>query len=323
MSSSATPGGGRPDELTLMWTLAANADLDTDTDTDQGPAGTQDPTGVVDAERAERRDRYVRQVLREFGVDRRRLDTLALRCSMTAADQQVRQNMPDYAGEDLAGLWRLAADLLERAVALVDAADAAGPDGRAGLAVELERELHPVVEPYRQGLGHRHSWPRRLARRASPLWWARRWWAAARVELVTEPFGSADGPFDGGPQWRIRVRLGGVDVGKLGYSICHTCRLGHVAKLEVYPRWQGRGLGAAALAAARAQAGPGYRWVTTGQFTTARSYWRRVGRTTGAGYQAIDGLGCEHLDPPPPSTPRLGTSPPADGLTPDGLDLAP
>lgn len=315
------------EDLVRVWTLAANADLDDSPGAGQSSHAGGGPDPARMAARAQRHQRYAREVLRTVGADPDRLVELVERCRRrlaeaglpTAGTSRAISTTTGGSGDDAAGLWVVAVELLERASAMIAAADVTGPRGREELEADLYRERHPdpVPEP-EPGLWDRHRWPRRAARRLNLAWWIRRWSAAVRVELVAGPF-----PSSAGPQRLIVLRLpgqqlgqddgqdGGQVIGRFGYSLCHVCRLGWVAKLEVDPRWQDRGLGARALAAARAEGGAGYTWVTTGQFVNSRSFWRRIGHVTGAGYTAAPGAPCAHL-----AEPRREVR-----LSDDGLDL--
>jgi len=83
------------------------------------------------------------------------------------------------------------------------------------------------------------------------------------------------------------------DIGHVVFQVCHECKTGFVAKISVDETHQGVGIGSRALAHLRAQV-PGYRWSTTGQYITARTFWQRTARRAGGGYE-VSGH-CEHID---------------------------
>lgn len=160
-------------------------------------------------------------------------------------------------------------------------------------ADELTAENTWDPPPYRQGAGHRYIWPRRALRRFDPRYWVRRVHVRATIRMVHHPASHGD-------YQQIEMMLGDVQVGRLDYMICTDCRIGFVGKISIDPDMQGRGLGTRALELARRQA-VGLRWCTSGQYVTARTFWRSVGRRTGDSYQpANDDLRpCAHMDPRP------------------------
>jgi hypothetical protein len=87
--------------------------------------------------------------------------------------------------------------------------------------------------------------------------------------------GGADGvpPSDEGTAdyHEIEMLIGDREVGTFQYKLCHICRMGFVAKISIDVDQQGRGLGTRALEEGRRQA-PGYRWWTSGQDATAKTF---------------------------------------------------
>jgi hypothetical protein len=125
-------------------------------------------------------------------------------------------------------------------------------------------------------------------RRASPIWWYRRLEARLTVTVVS-------GTYDNASYQERIFMIGNEDVGHVVFQICRPCRAGYIGKISVYEPYQDRGIATRALADLRAEV-PGYRWSTSGQYSTARTFWRRTSRQAGGGYETAGP--CEHIDPP-------------------------
>jgi len=180
-------------------------------------------------------------------------------------------------------------ELIDAACAVVDAHLDQGGDRAVDVAGELRAELFPEAPPYVQGRWHRHELRRRLLRRANPLWWLRRL-AAGRARLVHVALRQTGA----GSVEQLKIMLGGKEVGRVKYQLCHECRRGRIGKISVNPSMQDRGLGTQAIRHLRAQT-PGYTWCTTNQYETARSYWVRVARLTGDTYTDEPAAACHHI----------------------------
>lgn len=108
------------------------------------------------------------------------------------------------------------------------------------------------------------------------------------VTATTGPY------YNTGYQQRI-FKLAAEDIGHVIFQVCDQCRIGYIGKISVYEPYQGRGIASLALADLRAEF-PGYRWSTSGQFSTARTFWRQTSRRAKGGYDTAKP--CEHIDPP-------------------------
>lgn len=186
------------------------------------------------------------------------------------------------------GIDHLAIEIAEAGLARIRAAGAdCDSRAHARLIDQLDAQFAWDPPTYRQGPFHRHRAIRRLLRRANPAWWLRR--ANAWRHTTFE-----DGPSPDDPRRnrRIVIIYRGVDAGRLDYRACAICRIGWVAKLTVDEELQGRGIGTRALAKARA-CHPGYQWCTSGQYTTARTFWAQAARRSGERYLPPD----DHLKP--------------------------
>lgn len=278
MSDPLTPSEGQfQADVRLAWSYAINADLGPDPKAATDPAAQQRALQA----RADRHARYAQDLLHDLGADPDRLNTVAAACQAEHARRVADGHSAEGGYATAARLAKLALDTIRRAEA------DAGPAGRQRLIAELDQERAWSPGTYKQGLWHRHSWLRRLLRRGNPLWWYRRLHAAL-TETVT------CGPYDGGSQYQqLTITMGGQGIGRLVFQICHQCRIGYVAKISVDQPYQDRGIATRALWAVRAEV-PGYRWSTSGQELTARTFWQRIARRAG-GYQTAKP--CQHINP--------------------------
>lgn len=121
------------------------------------------------------------ELLHGLECDLGRLEVVAEACRARCGPP-TGTGVPRPGYREAARLVDLALEHLRRA----EAEDVRG--GRARLMAELVRERTGDSELYRQGLWHRHSWPRRLLRRVAPVWWYRRLNARFAVTMVCEPY---------------------------------------------------------------------------------------------------------------------------------------
>ncbi|WP_239153768.1 hypothetical protein [Virgisporangium aliadipatigenens] len=98
--------------------------------------------------------------------------------------------------------------------------------------------------------------------------------------------------------WRSRsayLKGGEEPVAEVDYQTCMACRLGSVEQPYTLPRFQRRGLAAAALAALRAEH-PGLSWHTLGgHIDGSPAFWDTVGADIPGGYRPR-GV-CAHVTP--------------------------
>jgi hypothetical protein len=165
------------EDVALAWSYAVNAGLGPSLDASSGLATRQRAQQVSIA----RWDRYAMELLHDLECDLGQLEVVAEAC-------RARCGPPTGTGVPRPG-YREAARLVDLALEHLRRAEAEGlRGGRARLMAELVRERTGDSEPYRQGLWHRHSWPRRLLRRVAPVWWYRRLNARFAVTMVCEPY---------------------------------------------------------------------------------------------------------------------------------------
>jgi len=247
-------------DMREVWALGLNIGPDPDLDAIADPAARR----VLSQCREDRLSAYTWFLLQHFHADADRLAAAAAGCR--ARYDEVAAGPGDHRLAGYTGGAVLAGAALQ---IIRDAGADTDPAARNRLLEEIERRFDPDIEPYRQGLWHRHSWPRRALRRLNLHWWVRQLRAARSVQL--------DHRFSGrsGIE-QIDIWLDGVEVGRLKYQVCGECWQGRVGKLSIDDDRQGRGLGTRALKAAIART-PGYSWHTTPQYDTARTYWRRAG----------------------------------------------
>lgn len=277
--SPASTKGQLQEDVALAWSYAANAGLGPNLDAASGLAARQRAQQVSVA----RWYRYAMELLHDLECDRGRLEVAAEACRASCGPP-AGTGVPRPGYREAARLVDLALEHLRRA----EAEDPRG--GGTRLMADLVRERTGDSEPYRQGLWHRHSWPRRLLRRVAPVWWYRRLGARFAVTMVCEPY---DNPcLDELTMYAGRDRR--YDIGHVVFQVCHECKAGFLAKMSVDEAYQGLGIGSRALAHLRAQV-PGYRWSTTGQYITARTFWQRTARRAGGSYEASGP--CDHIDP--------------------------
>jgi GNAT superfamily N-acetyltransferase len=279
MTESPAPAKDQlQEDVALTWSYAANAGLRPNLDAASGSAARQRAQQVSIA----RWDRYAMELLHDLDCDPGRLEVVAEAC-------RARCGPPAGTGVPRPG-YHEAARLADLALERLRQAEAEDPHGgTTRLMAELVRERTGDSEPYRQGLWHRHSWPRQLLRRVSPVWWYRRLGARFAVTMTCKPY---DNPrLD-----ELTMHVGRdrkYDIGHVVFHVCHECKAGFVAKMSVDETYQGLGIGSRALAYLRAQV-PGYRWSTSSQYITARTFWQRTARLAGGGYEASGP--CEHID---------------------------
>ncbi|HEY6788348.1 MAG TPA: hypothetical protein VI365_13665 [Trebonia sp.] len=123
---------------------------------------------------------------------------------------------------------------------------------------------------------------------------ARGWsWLLARVDRVrgTEHPGTAWRDFRSRerPGWRERAaQLGGNEVFRVDYQVCHRCRLGWVEQPSTVAEYRRCGLAMAALAALRSE-NPGIEWHTLGgHLADSVPFWVAVGAGIPGGYTQRD-----------------------------------
>jgi acetyltransferase (GNAT) family protein len=86
--------------------------------------------------------------------------------------------------------------------------------------------------------------------------------------------------------------MGTKDIGHVVFQVCRQCRVGYIGKISVDELYQDRGIATRAVARLRSEA-PGYRWSTTTQYSTVRTFWRRTSRRAGGGYDTASP--CDHM----------------------------
>ena len=264
------------------WVYAINLGPEPDFAAVSDPATQQ---RLVDA-RARKVASYTLFLLEELDADAERLTAAAAVCRARHVERSAASGPEEQRVEHLLG-----AELADAALKVVREAGAdTDASARDRLRAEIHRRLNPESTPYRQGFWHQHSWPRRILRRLDPRWWVRRESMAGRIHVVHEV------AIDVTDIESVHVLADGVNVGSLHYQMCPRCKLGRVDKLSIVDGYQGLGLGTRALRDALARY-PGYDWYTTPQYATARTYWKRVGRITGAGFPDRHPHPCPHMDP--------------------------
>lgn len=271
-------GGSQDHDNLLSWGYAANLNLDRGRAARSGPALEEYQRRFTD---------YADTLLRDLGADAGRL-------SAVIAHHRDRLAALDDA-TDGPGIDHLAIEIAEAGLARIHAAGADSDlRAHARLIDQLEAQFAWSAPTYRQGLFHRHRAVRRLLRRVSPSWWLRRVNALRYAAFEDDP-----SPDDPRRTRRIVITYRGVDAGRLDYRACAACRIGWVAKLTVDEELQGRGIGNRALAKARA-CYPGYQWCTSGQYTTARTFWAQAARRSGERYLPPDDQlrPCSHIEAP-------------------------
>jgi hypothetical protein len=72
-------------------------------------------------------------------------------------------------------------------------------------------------------------------------------------------------------------------VGKLGFSVCEICRMGHVLKLSVYEDFDGRGVGEVLLRVLR-NTYPELTWHTSAQIPSSVGFWKLMAVRSGHPY---------------------------------------
>jgi GNAT superfamily N-acetyltransferase len=273
---TATAAEDQLDDDTLAWGYAMNLGLIQGRDSEE------------ELERAEyqrRFDDYAQTLLYDLHADPDRLVAVAdhHRARAEASKDHPGANRIRLLTVELAeaGLSRI------RAVGAVD-----DPEARDRLYTELKAANSWSPSVYRQGPLHQHRAVRRILRRTNPAWWIGRLDALVNVALD-------DGPSPDDPNHTRRVTIShrGLDIGRLDYRVCPTCRIGFVAKISVDEEYQDRGIATRALAKTRSLH-PGFQWCTSGQYTTARTFWVRVARKSGERYLPPDDQlrPCSHID---------------------------
>lgn len=165
------------EDVALAWSYAANAGLGPSLDAASDLAARQRAQQASIA----RWDRYAMELLHDLECDLGRLEVVAEAC-------HARCGPPVGTGVPRPG-YREAARLADLALEHLRQAEAEDPrGGTTRLMAELLRERTSDSDPYHQGLWHRHSWPRRLLRRVTPVWWYRRLNARFAVTMVCEPY---------------------------------------------------------------------------------------------------------------------------------------
>jgi GNAT superfamily N-acetyltransferase len=262
------------DDVTQLWSYGTNAYLSYS-------------DGEAPATLRRRVERYAKYVVAEFDCDGQRLAAALRRCR---EDAQLAQ------GEGKPG-WDDAIAIGEHAMALLHrhGAQVPGP-ARAALRSELEEWQFPTYDPYRQGLWHRHRLPRRLLRRLNPWWLARR--RQVNDQVCLEHYMDELRGYEC-IKIHLRDKTTGdrarSDVGRMYFKVCDQCRRVLLAKMSVDDDLQGLGLGTHAIDHAIDRTHD-YTWYTTGQYDTARSYWQRIARRTGAGFRGPEaGVVCKHM----------------------------
>jgi GNAT superfamily N-acetyltransferase len=269
----------------------ATSDSDSDSGTDSGTVepdvlrafsyglnmALTPPATTPEQRYRERFTDYYQSLLCDLDADAARLAAVETGClaelSILAADD----------GRRLA--WETALDLTRAALQHVHDAGVDTEQSRQ----QLVEQLHPAWEPtpYRQGLLHRHRLLRRALCRLDPRWWAARL-AADRVQLVHhEPAGASD-------HHRLAIDIDGETIGHLDYKFCPACKLAYIGKLSIDDDYQGRGLGTRALRQAIATH-PGHTWITSGQYDSAKTFWKLAAKRTGA--KLAERQPCQHLRP--------------------------
>jgi GNAT superfamily N-acetyltransferase len=272
---SADDGTQQQADVELAWIYAANADLGPDPDEAAELSARQRRLQA----RAERHALYARDLLHDLGCDAGRIARVAQTCRARHATD-VAHGAPGRGYETAAHLADVALEELRRAEA------GGGHGGRQRLIAELTEERNRTPSPYRQGFWHMHSWPRRMLRRGNPRWWYRRLRARLTVSMTY-------GPYDNARFTQVTMLIGGQDIGHVVFQVCSRCKVGYIGKMSVYDPYQGCGIGTQALASLRKKF-PGYRWSTSSQYTTARTFWQRTSRAAGGGYEAAADP-CEHI----------------------------
>lgn len=259
------------------WILGLNLGLKPD-------LAAADPRGrsVLTRQRQVRVKDYAWYLLEQLDADPHRLAAAAEGCRRRLAE---RENPTDeWAAGHVVGV-----QLAEAGLQIIrDAGADTDTAAHARLREEIDRRFNPQPVPYQQGPWHRYSRPRRILRRANPVWWLRRARAGRQLRLVHHPAGRYDIE-------RIEILLDGVEVGRMRYQTCPECRQARVGKLSVNGHFQGLGLGTRALRAAMDRT-PGYDWWTTPQYETAETYWRRAAAATGAAFLDHHPSPCPHMD---------------------------
>ncbi|MEU1986137.1 hypothetical protein [Nocardia sp. NPDC019395] len=84
-------------------------------------------------------------------------------------------------------------------------------------------------------------------------------------------------------------------VGKVNYLVCHECRIGYIANIDVQKNLWGNGIATDILSRLRRQL-PGYTWQTSRHFPSAKSFWLLIADRAGQGYtDSAAGYGCSHM----------------------------
>jgi hypothetical protein len=85
----------------------------------------------------------------------------------------------------------------------------------------------------------------------------------------------------------------GLDIGRLVWMVCDTCRVGSINKISIDPQEHRKGLGRRMVLRALAD-GPGYAWQTTHQSPAARLFFPALAKETGMELTQYGGA-CRHL----------------------------
>lgn len=84
---------------------------------------------------------------------------------------------------------------------------------------------------------------------------------------------------------------GDQHVGKMGFSVCEVCRLGHVLKISVYEGHDQCGVAAELLRTLRATF-PELTWYTSSQHPSAIGFWRLM--ATRSAHPYVERPRCSH-----------------------------